>query len=437
MAHRKTLTDGQMRVLRWIDDGCPEGVMTDDFHRISAAALRNRGLVETSGRGPTWTATITLAGHNYLESAAGPNPPVPRQGNTSVTEQLVMDVIAAGGSLRVPRRTWNARGVDWERRVQLAHYHGKVPPGKWPTVSRASAEELQIDLVEAPDDSARLVRPVPVPERVTRYHPVVRQLRESAQPFLLSRGARPRMLRVLHGLVVEAERRGYDVRVPPARPGRFASAPTTARVDGQLVIAVGEYAVTVRASEEGIRSHAVVHRPGRSPAIDESEATGRLVLELNPRSYGLARPARWADRRSWTLEQKLPNLLREIEIRAIEHEKKRLAAEREAAERHARWQQALTQALERYAEQQKVEALAEQLRRWREARDVRNYCAEVAEAHLEDAEVQEWLSWSRIYADALDPVPQRPTAPPVRQVVPPEELRPFLDGWDPHQPVRR
>jgi hypothetical protein len=40
MAHKDALTEQQLGILRWIADGCPSAVMTDDFHRISAAALR-------------------------------------------------------------------------------------------------------------------------------------------------------------------------------------------------------------------------------------------------------------------------------------------------------------------------------------------------------------------------------------------------------------
>lgn len=112
MGHRKTLNEKQLAILRWIADGCPEGVMKDYSHRISAAALRARGLVRVSGRGATWTATVTAAGREYLERAAGPSPPVPRQANASVTKQLVDDVIAAGGSLRVPRKRYSARGLS-------------------------------------------------------------------------------------------------------------------------------------------------------------------------------------------------------------------------------------------------------------------------------------------------------------------------------------
>jgi|SRR6185312_10978940 len=105
MAQRKTLTEQQVAILRWIADGCPERVMDSTFHRISAGALRNRGLVTTSGRGPRWSAKVTAAGRDYLREVDGANPPVPREPNVSVTQQLVDDLIAARGTMRVPRRS--------------------------------------------------------------------------------------------------------------------------------------------------------------------------------------------------------------------------------------------------------------------------------------------------------------------------------------------
>jgi hypothetical protein len=145
VAQRKTLNETQVAVLRWIADGCPAGVMNGDVsHRISAAALRNRGFVTTSGRGPTWVARIAPAGTEYLEQVDGPNPPAPRQANVSVTQQLVNDLISAGGSLRVPRRNWHERGaVDYEKRARLAEQYGKVPAGKRLTISVVSPEETR------------------------------------------------------------------------------------------------------------------------------------------------------------------------------------------------------------------------------------------------------------------------------------------------------
>jgi hypothetical protein len=149
-----TLTEQQVSILRWITDGCPDGVMDGHWHRISAAALRTRGLVKTSGRGPTWTATVTDAGREYLAQLDGPSPPVPRQPNVSVTQQLVDDVIAAGGTLRVPRKGWYDRdGVDYENRARLAERYRKVPAGKRLQVS-VVGDEPEINLLDGPNHGA-------------------------------------------------------------------------------------------------------------------------------------------------------------------------------------------------------------------------------------------------------------------------------------------
>ena len=148
MAQRNTLNEVQIAVLRWISEGCPDNGVDGVSARISAGALRNRGLVRTTGRGPTWRASITADGKDYLQQVDGPNPPAPRQPNVSATRQLVDDVIAAGGSLRVPRKHWNERGgVDYVRRARLAKTYGKVPRGSRLIVKIASAEELLIELV--------------------------------------------------------------------------------------------------------------------------------------------------------------------------------------------------------------------------------------------------------------------------------------------------
>jgi len=99
----------------------------DYSHRISAAALARRGLVQTTGRGPTWSGTITKAGRAYLDSTTGPDAPIPRQPNVSVTQQLVDDVSAAGGTIRVPQKPYYQRGgVDFRRRAVLAEQYGKM-----------------------------------------------------------------------------------------------------------------------------------------------------------------------------------------------------------------------------------------------------------------------------------------------------------------------
>jgi hypothetical protein len=66
----------QVGVLRWIADGSPPNVMDGYGYRVSAAALRSRGLIRISGRSSTWSARITRSGREYLgvaDSQINPN----------------------------------------------------------------------------------------------------------------------------------------------------------------------------------------------------------------------------------------------------------------------------------------------------------------------------------------------------------------------------
>jgi hypothetical protein len=46
------------------------GVMQGYLHRVSAAALRSRGLLRISGRGPTWRAELTDTGRAVVADFA-------------------------------------------------------------------------------------------------------------------------------------------------------------------------------------------------------------------------------------------------------------------------------------------------------------------------------------------------------------------------------
>lgn len=219
MAQRTALTEQQVEILQWISQGCPEGVMTDISHRISAAALRRRGLVKVTGKGPTWSATVTSAGADYLTRVDGPQPPAARQANVSVTQQLMDEVAAAGGVFRVPRRGWYDRtGVDYEQRARLAERHGKVPHGKWLSIER-HRDEVELRLEDMPaglaEATAELV-PVRVPENVARYHPAARRFRDCKAEHQVSQDALRRAVRIVHAIALEAQRRGWKAHAETA-----------------------------------------------------------------------------------------------------------------------------------------------------------------------------------------------------------------------------
>jgi len=71
------------------------------------------------------------------------------------------------------------------------------------------------------------------------------------------------------------------------------------------------------------------------PKPYDAGATGELSIEALGWSRG--RQSSWGDRSRLRLEDRLPHLFRELEIQAAEAEERRLAAEREEAERQRQW----------------------------------------------------------------------------------------------------
>jgi hypothetical protein len=469
VAQRKTLNENQVAVLRWIADGCPAGVMDDDLsHRISAAALRNRGLVTTSGRGPTWVARIAQAGREYLDQVDGPNPPVARQPSVSVTQQLVDDVIAAGGSLRAPRKNWYERGgVDYENRARLAEAYGKVPAGKRLTVSVISPKELEIELVDAPPGHLggrpELV-PIIVPEKVGRYHVAARQFRDRTERHEVSRALLPRATRIIHSIAVEAERRGWSARASSESKNGYGHTDWTGTKDGHLHITAERSEFWLRLQEEGVHTRGFweeeVYRY-RNVSIDSSYyrnralprgsydagATGRLKLELHASGRWIysGRQSRWADRQSWLLEERLAHLFREIEERIVkaDHaaEQERIAAEkaaeaaRQAAEERERtWHVLMRQAEERLVESHRAAELRAQADAWSAAENLRRYCDAVDAAYGDRATTADWLTWARTHISRLDPLTEPPTMPEAPEASS-DALQPHLpEGWSTRGP---
>ena len=470
MAQRKTLTEGQVEVLRWIADGCPAGDAEDDFRRISAAALRNRGLVVTSGRGRTWTAEITHAGRAYIADVDGPNPPLPRQANVSVTTQLLDEVIAAGGVLRVPRKRWDEPdGVDYERRARLAQRSGKVPVGKRLTASVVSRDEVELELVDAPAQTG--ARPelasIVVPDKVARYHETARQFRDRTDRHEVSRALLARATRLVHAVAMEAERRGWSGQASLEFKNGYGRSSWTGTKDGHIQIAAGSCSFWLRIQEEGVRtrgpweedvrryrnvsSSSLLYRDRDVPTGPyDADANGRLKAELHSSQSWLfsGRQSRWADRSSWTLEERLPHLFREIEERVVEAafaaEQERVEAEREAdaarraaEERERMWRVLMRQAEERLVESNCADQLLEQSNSWHRAEALRRYCDAMELAHGDRAETVAWLSWARTYIQQLDPLSEVP-AMPANPEPTPEALQEHLPaGWSARGPEHR
>lgn len=450
MAQRTALTVRQVAILRWIGDGCPDGVMEEDEnhgYRISVGALRSRGLATTKGHGKTWSAEITRAGREYLAMVDGPTPPPPRQPNVPASQLLLDEIISAGGSLTVPRTWGRGGGPDYERRAALAEQNGKVPAGKRLIVTRNGAQ-LHLELVDVLDGTPTHELPVPVPAKVSKYHPVVAEFKESDDRHEVSKAQVPRVLRLLQGLVVEAERRGFTVSTVPLHQGYMEGTPIwSGERDGHLKIDVNGTPVVLRIREDGVRTRSVHYWPadprgGNDPVRSrhrayEAGAKGTIRISMLAPSGRPNLQRSWGDSKRRSLEDELPAVLKAVETAAVEEkERLRLALEEEEGRRRD-WQNAMDLATLRHTEHYRAQILEGQVGAWRRASAIREYCDGIETAHPNDAHALEWSTWARTFAGRLDPLEHELRVPAPQSRVSKDELIPFMDGWDPYRPGKR
>ena len=183
--------------------------------------------------------------------------------------------------------------------------------------------------------------------------------------------------------------------------------------------------------EQPVRLMQFVERP--KPY--DSGATGELNIEALGWSQG--RQSSWGDRKRWTLEDRLPQLIRELETQSAEAEERRLAKEREDAERQRQWEAAMDRAKQRLVEDHRVNVLRNRVRAWEEANAIRAYCDAVEARHRSDAiaadpEAARWLAFAREHANRAQQLPQMPTDPEITL----EALKPYLGGWSSYGPQR-
>ncbi len=444
-------------------------------HRVSAAALRSRDLVKISGHGGTWRAEITPRGTNFLErlrkereniariTAQAMNSPLEDGEPTQVepkqeiakpeqpprplspTDQLIADLVAAGGVLHVPFRR-SAEDPDFEQRIASARRFGKVPPGKL-IRTRYVQGELEIRFDNAPAGSDIKERPVPVPERLSRPHPIVRRFREQTGHHEVSRASLGRASRILQAIVDAAEKRGYEVANVEESEDRYGRKSWTGANDGHLAVTIRGNRYSARIFEEKVparerwerearwRSVGAYSNRGPKSAYD-ADATGRLTISLERGYSREGRQVSWSDRKNWTLEEKLPEVLLELEVRAVEDDFRAEEIRRQEEERKRQWEIAVERAKELYVESEREKTLRAQVSAWLETKAAREYLQALKNEFGGSPEADEWIAWIRAHIECIDPLRSPPTMPEVPEPRP-EDLKPFLGGLGPYGPSRR
>ncbi len=193
------LNDRQVVLLRRLNAG--EELGSASAERLSAYALRDRGLLAVVRRDAAVQAEVTEAGKFYLEHGHHPEDPrhaaVPREGakRTSVpySERPVAQARRAKAVELIERLVAERRVVvpepdeateaEYRRAVDYAKRHELTPPGKRIEKLRLWNRDLQISLEDGPHHNAKSERPesappIPVPAQLRSLHPVVAAFKE-------------------------------------------------------------------------------------------------------------------------------------------------------------------------------------------------------------------------------------------------------------------
>lgn len=252
----------------------------------------------------------------------------------------------------------------------------------------------------------------------------------------MSKESFDRALRIIQSLIAEWTRRGHDADLGDG--------------DSGFVMLIRESQFTLTMGEE---YKTVDHLPGPEELAQNKTyswqrvqpemrwvGTGRLSLEL-PHDYSYSgRRRRWGDRERWSLEDKLSDILSELEGRGQFDDERRIALADEKVRRQQQWESAMVQARARYVEDFKIKTITEQVDMWDRAAKIRAYCTSLEDSLAVEGKTQEelteWILWARSFADRIDPTcgdPQLPETPDPR----PQDLKPYLGRWNPHGPDRQ
>lgn len=137
--------------------------------------------------------------------------------------------------------------------------------------------------------------------------------------------------RILHALITESERHGYQVSNADPR-GRDDARRRAKDSVAHVVIAINSHSYSLAISEGKVGLRGVWeeqkrleeewrrrwpgHSSGSRPKPYDVEASGQLSISLVAAGYPReGRPSSWSDRKSWTLDEKLPELLYELPSR--------------------------------------------------------------------------------------------------------------------------
>lgn len=451
------LSVAQFDLLRWVADGCRDGVYEGSSHRVSARALHNRGFLHVAGSGSTWAAQITADGTRRLQEEAKR---VEAERERSRREEqaraarereeqqlrdravvLLHDVIAAGDRLDLGP---NADADDVQRMRASLYKSGHLPDGQ-----RLAQESTRMDPIlgvtvylEPDIEALTAMRSFGVPRQLRDPHPAVVEFQR--KKALVSTAQVGRAARFLQGLISAAIEIGWKVPIKVRNFSRGQGEPVP---DLSIQLPSRELAVTVRELDKGgrrvqayITETDYYSRETRISANRHFQPSGNLDVTF-AQVWRDEAILSLRDTPAESIEDQLPTLIHKLEIAEAEADWSRQEETRRSEARQTRWEEVKKEAFTKLTYERNAEMLRDQLERRHTAAAMRVYADEVGAYadQLDDSvkdEARKWSEWIRKHANKTDPIngPLRLTCITSASH---SDLEPHMNGWSTYGPHRR
>lgn len=441
----------QVEVLRWINDGCPDGRWTDFTFKTTATALASRRLVTLSKRGGVWSAALLPAREHYLandrypaghwknrrgqpadsdepvRSPASAQRPVisPEPGaaerrpikeaqpvGLTPTRKLRKAIIDAGGILEIDTKDDD---TSYRSLAGIINRRGMAPDGQEVIMLRGKSYHHTIFRLSSVSDwQTEPPAEIVSAERIGRWHPAVAALRSEKRLESIQREMRGRAFRLLHALAREAEARGHSVRL--ARRSHHGYIEDNSKLGGDLIFKVGdiECSVDIRQpkdrvehtpTQEEIERDKKYHWP---PPRYDHVPSNRLSVVIDTNSRFSSKES-WTETKTLALHTRLPDVMMAFERWAVvdaEGKEAERRADIERRDRAAREEELAHQAYIRHA---LGEHLVADAKDWELTKRLQLYLAEMVtrinditdDEHRDAA--TEWLRWCEEYTASRDP----------------------------------
>lgn len=476
MAPSSALTAHQVSVLKWIGDGHPEQDPPDYSLRISARALERRDLVRISGRGPSWTASLTDQGRRALDnpasillsSSASPTDKAPRNtlpaatakrttrtsdttpgrpataasSGTSKSADLLAALLANGTVNFEPKQYQSVQS-----QVGYLNRKGMVPKEKIIEVQRAGwrgSDPGRVILQDRPDWQYKQLAAIDIPTSLRNPSKAVLTLQRREDKLDMSGECFRHALLIVQAIDSACTERGYSVKARDPNEYGWMNGPKY-RNDpdyaGHLEIAIRENTFVLALRQEYTHPATTRETPTRtSKTAEEVKPTATVGIRIVGPSRSFWR-SEWSEDKDGTGIEYLPRLLQELELRAQRADDERRSEEEKRMRTRREWEAAKLKARELFIRDKKLSLLHDQIQSRRLVSELETYLDELQD-RLTDVDdrfrpnVSEWVEWVFTYKNEIDPRSGPLALPGVVEDPSDADLAPYMNGWSTSGPYK-